>query len=596
MNYLYGDSTPSTLKSNFLEFLRDAIDFSVFALQADDRIRRGREHMEALRQEAAAENERLRVFVGSVSRAIAEAPVGEADKPTAACAAQLASRCEEGLQAFLQAVQAKLDSDIGAAEAKEAAERAACVRALEALLLPHEPPDATSIVELALDPAGVYAAAGRGEAGFGLAWRFDLAVPAAHFWSTPVRVERLAPQLEIRAPQLSGWISKEIKIKQQRLERFLVTELTDDGEMLAFKLRPDPVARTGFDVEVNTAASSLSIARVADDAKDAAATGVFDLDADDTAKILELGVKLRASIAGLERKGVAAAALDGLAFESLPTFQDLVGRLVDMMAPITREIATRSLTPNELVLRRMLGNDRREEIFVTKASLREKYVGLPDALRARFGPLALDAVTLAAKVEPSREPSLPTTRQELPASRPPPPPEPAQAAPEIAIPKPPSTPDLAEAPPPESAVMSSPDVRKVKEDVIATLKRNIALIREGKVDDGYRGFESFFSSDTFASFRSDDQRQALGVMVLGKTPPHATDAVIDAHLSAIACLQRLVETSNHALDYEMLGVCHQVIEDTETAAKMFARALEIERANNPQSELCGRLMKRASSV
>ena len=61
-------------------------------------------------------------------------------------------------------------------------------------------------------------------------------------------------------------------------------------------------------------------------------------------------------------------------------------------------------------------------------------------------------------------------------------------------------------------------------------------------------------------------------------------------------LQRLVETSNHALDYEMLGVCHQVIEDTETAAKMYAKALELERANNPQSELCGRLMKRASSL
>ena len=29
MNYLYGDSSPSQLTSNFLEFLRDAIDFSV---------------------------------------------------------------------------------------------------------------------------------------------------------------------------------------------------------------------------------------------------------------------------------------------------------------------------------------------------------------------------------------------------------------------------------------------------------------------------------------------------------------------------------------------------------------------------------------
>jgi hypothetical protein len=38
MEFLYGDSTPSPLASNFLEFLRDAIDFGVFALHIDDEI------------------------------------------------------------------------------------------------------------------------------------------------------------------------------------------------------------------------------------------------------------------------------------------------------------------------------------------------------------------------------------------------------------------------------------------------------------------------------------------------------------------------------------------------------------------------------
>jgi predicted negative regulator of RcsB-dependent stress response len=85
-------------------------------------------------------------------------------------------------------------------------------------------------------------------------------------------------------------------------------------------------------------------------------------------------------------------------------------------------------------------------------------------------------------------------------------------------------------------------------------------------------------------------------MVLGKVPSPVTEAITDAHLAAIARLQRIVETSNSAIDFEMLGVCHQLIEDTETAAKMFSKALEIERANNPQSEMLGRLMKRASSV
>src|SRR5215469_16742500 len=135
MNYLYGDSTPSTLRSNFLEFLRDAIDFAVFTLEADLRIRRGRDHMEALRREADAESERLRVFVGAVTHAITEAPKGDPAKPTAECATQLTTRCEQALETYLEAVRAKLASDIADAEAKEAAERAACLRALGALLV-----------------------------------------------------------------------------------------------------------------------------------------------------------------------------------------------------------------------------------------------------------------------------------------------------------------------------------------------------------------------------------------------------------------------------------------------------------------------------
>ena len=41
MHYLFGDSTPSRLTTNFLEFLKSAIDFCVTALHTDERIRQG---------------------------------------------------------------------------------------------------------------------------------------------------------------------------------------------------------------------------------------------------------------------------------------------------------------------------------------------------------------------------------------------------------------------------------------------------------------------------------------------------------------------------------------------------------------------------
>ena len=55
MYYLFGDSTTAPFTSNVLEFLRDAIDFSVYVLEADQRIRAGKDRMDALRRRAEGE-------------------------------------------------------------------------------------------------------------------------------------------------------------------------------------------------------------------------------------------------------------------------------------------------------------------------------------------------------------------------------------------------------------------------------------------------------------------------------------------------------------------------------------------------------------
>jgi hypothetical protein len=79
-------------------------------------------------------------------------------------------------------------------------------------------------------------------------------------------------------------------------------------------------------------------------------------------------------------------------FRLHPKFRDLVERLVAQMAPIVQEITRHSLTRTELVIRRLLSNERREEIFVTKATLREKYAPLPDEHRALFHPFGFETL------------------------------------------------------------------------------------------------------------------------------------------------------------------------------------------------------------
>jgi hypothetical protein len=74
----------------------------------------------------------------------------------------------------------------------------------------------------------------------------------------------------------------------------------------------------------------------------------------------------------------------------------LVERLVAVMAPVTQEIARRSPSASELVLKRLVSGGRREEIFVAKAELVKRLDGLEPQLRTVFDPLGLGDGSAAA--------------------------------------------------------------------------------------------------------------------------------------------------------------------------------------------------------
>jgi hypothetical protein len=696
MSYLYGDSTPTELKSNFLEFLRDAIDFGVFLLEADAGIKRGKERIQRNTEAMEAEIGRLEHFIAHVSRSIREAEKGAVDSATAACATYLEKLVAESQRTSVTAMRTRLAHYVAGVDAEEAASRAACFKALETLLAPHDPPDAATVTRLVLVQPGRYDAAQDGRSAFGLAWTFAMAIPDGTLWSSPVRIERLAQNLELRAPQLSGWISKEVKVRPQKLDRHVVTELVLDNDIVQMKLRPEPGIETGFDFSVDLAANAIRAVRIGP-AEGDASVGPFDIVAEDAALIVDLAQKLRAGAAAMTRRELTTAMWRDGEFSRVPTFIDVVERLVAMMTPITLEIAKRSLKPTELVLRRMLGNDRREEVFVEKATLREKYETLAPPLRTFFAPLGFDPPAEPAATPPPAEAVVEQpTRAEIARSQRPPPPVPKTSAPpdapdltaapileeltvepfeqapsapptdwemdstppvevlitpdaseppsaltsasasasSIPVPPvppvppftPPSSPPLSVSgvsstpppkvptppplptrsfpadipPPPESS--QNPITKLDKEgatknvELIAALKKIVSLSRSGNVDDAYREYATLFSSPTFADYRPEEQRQALKLMVLAKVPPPKNDVVLDAYRAALTRLEVLANAVGEPADLEMLGATHVMFGDVSAANAAFARALEIERARNPSSELIGRVMTRVASL
>jgi hypothetical protein len=123
------------------------------------------------------------------------------------------------------------------------------------------------------------------------------------------------------------------------------------------------------------------------------------------------------------KKSLRKASLGGTALASLESPRALVDQILASIAPTIQEIAKRSLAPGELVIKRLVGDSRREEVFVSKKELRQKVEPLPPELRAAFDPLELWDAAPKVIVEPDPSPRV----------GPPPPPSPPPLPPKKAL-------------------------------------------------------------------------------------------------------------------------------------------------------------------
>jgi hypothetical protein len=136
-----------------------------------------------------------------------------------------------------------------------------------------------------------------------------------------------------------------------------------------------------------------------------------------------------------------------------------------------------------------------------------------------------------------------------------------------------------------------------KDQLVATIKQIAILARSGDLDGAHKGYKKLFEDASFTQQRPEDQRQALKLMVLAKRIGHKdTPAIVDAHRAAVGPLTELVSLHNEPADYEMLGVCHVLLGNNDSAARIFKEAIQIERGRNAGSDLCGSLMSRLSAL
>ena len=135
-----------------------------------------------------------------------------------------------------------------------------------------------------------------------------------------------------------------------------------------------------------------------------------------------------------------------------------------------------------------------------------------------------------------------------------------------------------------------------KDFLVNSVKAIMAQQRAGDTEGAFDGYGTLFAAPEFGANKPEDQRQALKLLILAKRQGNPSTRLIEAHRAAIPALTELVSTHNEAEDYEMLGLCHLLIGNDQAASNMFRQGLQLERAKNPASDLCGRLMTRVAAI
>ena len=98
-------------------------------------------------------------------------------------------------------------------------------------------------------------------------------------------------------------------------------------------------------------------------------------------------------------------------------------------------------------------------------------------------------------------------------------------------------------------------------------------------------------------YRLDPATGAIKLVANIKVPPsRPTPSQIDAFKAAIDPLKEILGGTGAPEDFQWLGICQMVTGNEKEAAELFRTGLKIERDRNPQSDLCGSLMKWVAAV
>lgn len=390
MTYLYGDSTDSGLELNYIELLREFLDFAVQVMLSEHRIATARNGVDETKRNATAEIEKLKALGVEVGLTLEKARSGNPKSATEQSVQIIHKSTDDTLRRAAEGLKATVAKSEQALLATIGRERAGNAKLIEPLLLNHRLPDSESWVDIEIDAEGhAYTATVHGFSKQGLSWRFDSGIPAEHTFKEVIKIASIDPELTISLPEMSGFVRKSVKLKPYRVFPLYLTSLKHQGSEVIAQLRSNPALGddTGLDIQLRPASPRVSITRLQKGEKSAP----FDAAGEDAAKLIDLleGFSKKSRDLVEKRSRLIDVRVDKQPLSSYAEPATLLTRLIQRIGPVVTKIAEHSLADTELVLKRVLANGRREEIFASKADMVSKISTVPAEARWVFIPLGL---------------------------------------------------------------------------------------------------------------------------------------------------------------------------------------------------------------
>jgi hypothetical protein len=394
MRFLYGDLSEFPQQENTLDLLKRFVDMAVEVLKLDLQINAAQQAIEEDKQFVGEAIQDIDSFHDSLQEAIHQVTNNRTEDDVVAILAQgAADNFAKYIADGKGRVIARVEQRIAGTQNTMGQLSAQIIAHLRQFFMQSGIPVSGNAIHCALE-GDRYTAHCEILDVTGIRCSYLLNPQSSEFFSSPKRLGDLIPgKQEFPVGTKQSRFKKAPVTDYIRLDEAILYQVTDNDELGEFRLakRGGNVVE-GLCVRIDKGkGGGLTVLRIDPDGNRHPVPADVLKEAN-TDILSEFWKQLLPQVVGLYRSrgDLSAINIDGNDIIQKRLIKETITRLVRFLAPTIREIGARSPAAEELCLKIDHETGKREEIYIPKKQLIDRFAELPEKLRKLFAPLGID--------------------------------------------------------------------------------------------------------------------------------------------------------------------------------------------------------------